>query len=168
MKSKNLIRVVCFLLVGVTWFVAVDWSWFVHDCPDCGHGEDIMQYRLLTFPLHETVNEFPSVTQQVATDLGVSCSHPSMESWHKHRWWGLIYCKSPCINGIYRLTGPDTGYDEAASAKVAALAESDPSLKDEFVQRIFREQDHTFLRIVLDRAGVKHTIQEKPITMHGS
>ncbi len=118
-----------------------------------------MQYRLLTFPLHETVNEFPSVTQQVATDLGVPCSHSRMESWHKHRWWGLIYCKSPCINGIYRLTGPDTWYDETASAKVAALADSEPSLKDEFVQRIFREQDHTFLRIVLDRAGVKHTIQ---------
>ena len=164
MKRKKLIRVACVLSLGVIWFVTVDWSWFVHDCPDCGHGQDITQYRFLTIPFHERVYEFPSVAQQVATDLGVPCEHPNMESWHKHRRWGLIYCKSPCINGIYRLTGNETWYDHNASVKVVALAEREPALKAEFADRVFENGDYDFLSVVLDRAGVQHPIAEEPIT----
>jgi hypothetical protein len=159
-KRKKLILVAGVLSLCVIWFVAVDWSWFVHDCPDCGHGEDVTQYRVLTVPIHETVYEFPSPMQQIATALGVPCEHPNMESWHKHRRWGLIYCKSPCINGLHRLTGTQTWYDHNASAKVVALAESDPSLKAEFAHRVFENRDYDFLWVVLDRAGVRHPLAE--------
>lgn len=100
----------------------------------------------------------------VATDLGLPCQHPNMESWHKHRWWGLVYCTSPCINGIYRLTGPETWYDQNASDKVIALAESNASLKTEFANRVFKNHDYEFLHVILDQAGVRHPNPEKRIT----
>jgi hypothetical protein len=30
---------------------AVDWSWFLEDCPDCGLQRDVAQYRVFTIPV---------------------------------------------------------------------------------------------------------------------
>ncbi|WP_417389547.1 hypothetical protein [Gimesia sp.] len=160
MNRSKIVRVSLILFLGVVWFIAVDWSWFVHDCPDCWHGEDTAQYRVFTVPIHTTVYKDSSVIQQVATDLGKPCMHPNMESWHKHRRWGLLFCKSPCINGIYRLTGESTWYDQAAAAKIVALSERKPSLKTEFHDRVFIKHDYKFLPVVLDQAGVDHPIPD--------
>jgi len=90
--------------IVAVWFLGVDSSWFVHDCPDCGYGKDVTQYRLFAIPVHETIRESLTIAQHVAIDLGVPCMHKNSTKWHKHRWWGLLVCKSPCINGVYRLT----------------------------------------------------------------
>lgn len=159
MKRSKLKLVALILGLGVFWFIAVDWSWFVHDCPDCGHGEDTAEYRVFTATIHKTVYDYPSVTQQVATDLGMPCTHPNIESWHKHRRWGLLYCKSPCINGVYRLTVDETWYDHAAATKIAALAAREPKLKSEYHDRVFKDNDYKFPRVVLERAGVDHPLK---------
>ena len=159
MNRFKLKRPAIVLAFGVLWFFAVDWSWFVHDCPACGHGEDTAEYRVFTATVRKTVYEYPSVAQQVAADLGKPCTHPNVKRWHKHRSWGLLYCKSPCINGIYRLTGRTTWYDQTAASKIIALARREPALISEYHDRVFNKHDYKFLRVVLERAGVDHPIK---------
>ena len=155
MKRKKLTTVACLLLLGGLWFVAVDRSWFVHDCPDCGYESDVTQYRVFTIPVHESIRESRSLIQQLATDLGVPCKHLNTKRWHKHRLWGLCFCKSPCINGIYRLSGGESSYNESDSSKVATLTANDPAIAAEFSRRVLEQHEFTFVRKVLDKAGVR-------------
>jgi len=60
MKRKNLYAIASLLLIAAIWFGAVDWSWFVYECPDCGYVKDVTQYRVFKIPVHETVFEYPS------------------------------------------------------------------------------------------------------------
>ena len=163
-NRKKLTTVACLPLLGVLWFVAVDWSWFVHDCPDCGYEKDVSQYRVFTFPVHESNRGSQSIIQQVATDLGVPCKHLNTKSWHKHRWWGLCFCKSPCINGIYRLSGGDSSYNHSDSNKVATLAANDPAIATEFSRRVLGQHEFTFVRKVLDKAGVRLSYPDDRVT----
>jgi hypothetical protein len=152
---NKLTAVGCLFLLGALWFVAVDESWFVSDCPDCGYGNDVTQYRVFSFPVHESVREAHTIVQQVATDLGVPCKHLKEKSWHKQRWWGLWICTSPCINGTYRLSGDDSWYNHGDSDKVAALAAKDPAIATEFSRRVLEQHEFTFVRTVLDKADVR-------------
>lgn len=159
-NRKKLTIVGGLLLLGALWFVAVDWSYFVDDCPDCYRGKDVFQYRVFTFPVHESIKEFPSVIQQVAADLGVPCRHPNSTSWHKYRFWGLWFCKWPCINGTVRLTGDPSSYTRSDSALVAALATNDPAMVAEFSRRVLVLHEFEFVRTVLEKAGVHQAAQE--------
>ena len=170
MKLRNKVNrrkpttVACLLLLGGLWFVAVDWSWFVHDCPDCGYEKDVAQYRVFTIPVHESIRESQSIIQQVATDLGVSCKHLNTKSWHKHRWWGLCFCKSPCINGTYRLSGGESSYNQSDSHKVATLAANDPAIATEFSRRVLEQHEFTFVKTVLDKARVRPSYPDDRVT----
>lgn len=155
MKRKKLILAAAFLpVLALLWFTAVDWSWFVDRCPDCAYDRDVAQYRVFSLPVHETVYEYPSLAQRISIDLGIGCSHPRIEHWHKHRWWGLCICRSPCFNGLYRLSGDDSWYNEVVSSKLSALAHRDPSIRTEFAVRVFQSHDFAYIWTVLDRAGV--------------
>jgi hypothetical protein len=156
MNRKKYIAVSVVALLSL-WFFGVDRSWYVHTCPDCAYGKDVLQYRIFTIPIHETTHESLTITQRVAADLGVQCEHDDLTSWHKHRWWGLLVCRSPCINGTYRLITDDSWYDSNASAKVAALAAADNSIADDFARIVLVNHNLSFLRTVLDRAGVERT-----------
>ena len=119
-------------------------------------------YRIFRLPINETVYEYPTVTQLIATDLGTPCRHPHIECWHKQRRWGLLLCKAPCINGIHRLSGHLTWYDQGMSEKVMALATHEPSLKIEFAERVLRDHDYKFVRTVLREAGIDDPLSESP------
>jgi hypothetical protein len=125
----------------LVWFLGVDRSWFVEDCPSCGFGRDILQYRVLGIPVHERIREDTTLRQRVAADLGVPCTHPKLERWHKYRWWGLCICACPRISGTHRLVGDTSWYDDAVVAKVENLAETNPSLRDEFAERVLVKRD---------------------------
>ena len=146
--------VLCLLLLTGLWFIAVDWSWFVHDCPDCGHESDVMQYRVFTIPVHESIAESHSLIQRLATDLGVPCQHRNAQRWHKHRLWGLCFCKSPCINGTYRMNDGESWYDRSHSTKVARLAAAEPAVAVEFSRRVLVEHDFTYAQEILEKAGI--------------
>ncbi len=163
MNRKKQIFVSIIVLVAI-WFLGVDWSWFVHNCPDCGYDKDIAQYRFLTIPIRETTYEFPTIAQRVAEDLGVPCTHKNSIRWHKHRWWGLLVCKAPCINGTLRLVGDDSWYDHEISTKVAALAADDSSIRNEFVRNVLKNHDFGFVHTVLIRAGVESELATERIT----
>ena len=113
------------LAVTAIWFLAVDWSWFVVECPDCRYHGDIAQHRVLGIPVHTVVYDHPSVHQLILADLGVPCEHANCESWHKHRRWGFVFLAWPSINGVYLLDDPNE-YTDAMSARVRWLAANDP------------------------------------------
>jgi hypothetical protein len=144
-KRPLIIGAFSLVALAAAWFLAVDWSWFVEECPDCGYGADVSEYRFLGIPLSETRRSCPTVIQRVSADLGVPCSHPGLRRWHKHRWWGLCICGAPCINGIYRIVGDDSWYDDAVRARVRAMSAESPSLGEEFWERVIRGHDWDYL-----------------------
>lgn len=154
MKRKKFITISSLVLIAALWFGAVDWSWFVFECHDCGCFKDVLQYRVFEIPVHETILEYPSVTQRVGIDLGAPCQHRRSEYWHKHRRWGLCICADPCINGVYRLTTEDAWYSDEVSAKIAALSQSDPQVKTEYSERVLREHQYVFVKTILEKVGV--------------
>lgn len=154
MNRKKFIAIASLLLIAAIWFGAVDWSWFVYECPDCGYVKDVTQYRVFEIPVHETVYKYPTVTQRVGIDLGVSCQHVRIDSWHKHRHWGLCVCADPCINGMYLLTSDDSWYTDDVSSKIVALSQNDPLVKAEYSKRVLREHQYQFVKTVLEKAGV--------------
>jgi hypothetical protein len=111
--------------------LGVDRSWFVERCPDCDHYEDVIELRIFTIPVHRERSIDEGMKERVAIDLGVPCIHPHLDRWHKHRYWGLLVCAAPCINGVIRIVGDDW-YDKAAAAKARRLAASDPSISARF------------------------------------
>jgi hypothetical protein len=154
-KRKYIIFGVIAACLPLSWFVAVDWSWFVETCPDCGYGKDTLQYRVFTIPVQQTVHEHVTVVHRVSRDLGVECMHPSNERWHKHRWWGLCFCKAPCINGIHRIIDNHSWYSAEIGSKLQALARDDPSVQRQFTQQVLKDHDFGYINTVFDRAGVE-------------
>jgi hypothetical protein len=134
-----------------TWFLAVDFSWFVESCPDCLCDRSALEWRVLGYPVRQSIVTEPNLIEQVATDLGVPCSHPSLQRWHKHRWWGLCICACPCHNGIVGLTGDPDWYDPRLSSKVRGLTASEPGLPQEFRQRVLIEHDKQYWLAFRDR-----------------
>src|SRR2546426_12696089 len=105
MKRRYRIAVSLALFASGFWFLGVDRSWFVETCPTCGYGRDVLQFRVLTIPLHERTQDYVTLLQRVAADVGAGCSHPGLKRYHKHRYWGPCICARPCINGTDRIVG---------------------------------------------------------------
>src|SRR5438552_173529 len=103
MKRRHLIIAASAIFALAFWFLTVDRSWFVENCPTCGYGRDVLQVRVLTIALHEQTQEYRTLLQKVASDVGAACTHPALKRYHKHRYWGLCICARPCINGTDRI-----------------------------------------------------------------
>ena len=121
MRRKHIIFAGAAVAVMLVWFLGVDRSWFVENCPSCGFGRDILQYRVFGAPIHERVQEDTTLLQRVAQDLGAACAHPKLERWHKYRWWGLCICACPRISGTHRMGGDMSWYNDTVAAKVRQL-----------------------------------------------
>jgi hypothetical protein len=151
MKRKLTIVLLSPVVLLAFWFLGVDGSWFVEDCPDCLYGRDIYQIRVFTIPIYQRTEVYNSVLQKIATDIGAPCTHPKLERWHKHRYWGLLICACPCINGIYRLSGGDEWYDNKAKLIVEEMVRTNPSLRSEFAERVLKNHDWEYYRAFCDR-----------------
>ena len=103
MKRRLVIAVCSTMIMSLAWFLLVDHSTFIDDCPDCMYSRDVLQYRLAGHCIHENTRDYLTIVQRVAVDVGTECTHPQMHRWHKHRYWGLWFCAFPCINGLHRL-----------------------------------------------------------------
>jgi hypothetical protein len=133
------------------WFLAVDRSWFVERCPTCGHFGYIMQIRVCGIPVHEHRYETDSLLQKVAADLGVPCTHPNLKRYYKHRYWGLLICACPCINGIDSINADLSWYDAAVSARVKGMAAANPALRAQFVERVIKNRDWKYWGAFVDQ-----------------
>lgn len=100
----------------------------------------------LHHPIYQRTEVYNSDLQKIATDIGVPCSHPNLVRWHKHRYWGLLICACPCINGTERLSGGEDWYDDKARAIVRKMTKRDPSLRDKFAGRVLKNHDWKYLQ----------------------
>jgi hypothetical protein len=150
-SKKFMIRLSWLVLIVAIWFLGVDGSLFVEECPDCMYGRDVFQIRVFTIPIYQHADVYNSLLQQIAADLDVPCSHSHLNRWHKHRYWGLLICAYPCINGTERLVGGDEWYDEKARAVVKDLAKANPSLKDEFADKVLKGHDWSYYSAFCER-----------------
>jgi hypothetical protein len=142
--------------LAAIWFLAVDWSWFLVDCPDCHYHRDVVQYRVFCIPVHtQRVEEHSTRVQLVLRDLGMPCNHANLERWHKHRRWGLVLCACPCINGISRLVGDADSYTGEMSAKVRQAGQENPQLAAELSDLAIRKHDYRRFWRTIDKVTVK-------------
>jgi hypothetical protein len=132
-------------IVGIAaiWFLAVDWSWFVDHCPDCGVQLDVTQYRILGYPVYTRTYECPTIVELALVDLGVPCLHDKMERGYKHRWWGLLICGWPCWNGISGLYDGDQ-YTQELSARIRERGRKNPKLAAELHHRVVELHDYIY------------------------
>ena len=142
--KRLLITSVGAFLAGVLWFVTVDKSWFIETCPECHWDADVTEYRFLQRAFSRRVRVADASFEYFVTvDLGVPCLHPNKTRWHKHRYWGLCVCASPCINGLYRIGGD--GMYESLSPLVRDWRQSHPQLGLRYRQAL-DENDRDYIR----------------------
>ena len=140
-----------FALVAI-WFLAVDWSWFVADCQDCGYIESIHHYRVLGMPVRTQVQDFPSKTQLILDDLGVPCMHGNCELLH-FRASGLVLPTWPGISDMLLVNNTDD-YTDAMAEKVRRLGAEDPELAAQLHDIVIRQHDYqSFRQTIEDRIG---------------
>jgi len=150
MKRKLTIISLSLVAVAAFWFLGVDGSSFVEPCPDCQYGRDIYQVRVFTIPIYQRDQVYHSILEKITDDLGIPCSHPNLVRYHKHRYWGLLICACPCINGIDRMVGDDW-YDDKARAIVREMAKTDPSLQEKFAEQVLKNHDWKYLKTFVQK-----------------
>jgi hypothetical protein len=152
MKRKLIITVVCCLLFVGVWFLAVDQSWFIDECPTCGYMRHVFQFRVLTLPAREDRRNRLTILQRVAADVGVECRHPLLKRFHRQRLWGLYFCACPCNRSLYDLDTDDSWYDEAVSNRIKQFVSANPHLRNEFVEKVLEKRDFEYYRAFLSQA----------------
>jgi hypothetical protein len=122
------------------WFICVDGAIFFDSCPDCLYGRYVYQ---------RVVEEHPSIIQKIAIDLGTECKHPNLSHYQKWRFWGLLIPQE-VRPGIDSMSGDDW-YDDKASAIVKEMVKTNPSLRDEFANRVLKNHDLVYLKAFVQR-----------------
>jgi hypothetical protein len=159
MKRKLTILSLSLLALAAFWFLGVDGSWFVENCPDCNYGRSVYQIRVFTIPIYEQDRVFHTPLEKMLADLGISCSHPKLNRMHIRRCWGLLICGWPCINGTFWMGGDDDWYDAKASAIVRELAKKDPALRGEFAGRVLKNHDWKYLKAFVQKISALRDAQ---------
>ncbi|HVU26241.1 MAG TPA: hypothetical protein VHG71_00630 [Verrucomicrobiae bacterium] len=161
MKQKFVIISSVVILFSAFWFLCVDESIFVKSCPDCDYGEDVYQIRIFTIPIYQHTEQHDSILQKIALDLGAECKHPNMSAgYQKWRFWGLLIPDEIHL-GIDSLSGGDDWYDDKARAIVKEMVKANPSLRDEFANRVLKNHDWKYLKTFVQK--VIALKDEKPI-----
>ena len=131
--------------LAAIWFLAVDWSCFVEQCPDCLSDRYIDQYRILGYPVHTRVDEASTIVDKVLADLGAPCYHDKMDRWQMQRWWGLHCCGWPCWNGTLSLSGDDDDlYTQELSARLRERGRMNPAYASELRRRVVELHDYDY------------------------
>lgn len=146
--------------VAAIWFACVDWSWFIESCPDCMYQCSVYQYRVCGYAISESDDPTPTAMQRVTADLGQPCTHGSLTRWHKHRWWGLLICGKPCINGILNVSDDLSWYDDSVTERLRRIAEDDPALAGTFYDRVILNHDWDYWHKFIDEIDLRHASHE--------
>ena len=142
--------VVVFLSLTAIWFLAVDSSWFVNSCPDCIYRQHSFPWRIIGIPVHVIEDEDPSFLNDAMQAIGQPCRHRRSIYWHKHRWWGLLICGRPCINGIMGLIYERDQETLDTLEKLRQIGEENPELAAELHQKVIVEHDYAYYRTFAD------------------
>ena len=145
MKRKPIIIFSATTLFLAFWFLCIDGAIFVESCPDCLYGKDVYQIKIFAIPIYQhTIDEHTLITQRIAIDLGAECKHPNLSGYEKWRFWGLLIPQE-LHPGIDWMTDDDW-YDDKARDVVKEMVKTNPSLRDEFANRVLKNHDWKYLK----------------------
>jgi hypothetical protein len=164
MAQLGLLARLFVLAIGLTglWFVAVEESVYVDQCPDCHYLALVAQYKIVGVVVSEkTYHNSRSLIEQAASCLGVSCFHPHIERWQKHRWWGLLICRCPCWNGTLNLVGDQSPeFVEALGQALRRQEKQNPNLAAEFKERVLEKHDMVYWRQLIQLVDTDPAMQQ--------
>jgi hypothetical protein len=150
-KRKLIIILSTTIFILAFWFLGVEGAIFFKSCPDCLYGKYIYQIRIFTIPIYQRVfGEETSIIQEIAMDLGTECKHPNLWSVQKWRFWGLLIPQE-LHSGIDRMSGGGNWYDEKARTIIKEMVKTNPSLRDEFANRVLKNHDSEYLRTFVQK-----------------
>ena len=135
------------LAIGLAglWFVAVEKSVYVDSCPDCFSVAFVVQYKVVGVVVSEKTDKIPqTLMEQAASCLGVPCFHPRVDRWQKSRYWGLLICGWPCIDGALNLDlvgDQSPEFVEVLGNALRRLEKQNPNLAAEFKERVLEKHD---------------------------
>jgi hypothetical protein len=141
-RKRRLARITigCFGVCAF-WFLAVDESVFIEECPDCTLRKIIFEYRLLTLPVYKTVHKSRTDIDRALSDLGIPCAHDENSRYHKCRLWGFVLPGFPNIKGAIWLTANDYYTAEIARTfRERSLA--DPTYARQLHNRVINQHDY--------------------------
>lgn len=134
---------VCIVGLAGLWFAAVDWSWFSYDCHICFSHDGVAEYRVFTVPVStKHYRSRGSTVHQTLRDMGVPCEHPGRQREHIQRFWGLLICECPCINGIRSLTADGDDYTPELAERFAEIGRDDPERAMEIHDLVVKQQNY--------------------------
>ena len=152
------------LATGLTglWFVAVEESVYVDQCPDCGYLAFVAQHKIVGVVVSEkTYHNSQSLIEQAASCLGVSCSHPNVDRWQMHRYWGLLICRCPCWNGTLNLVGDQSPeFVKALGQALRRQEKQNPNLAAEFKERVLEKHDMVYWRQLMQLVEADSAMQQ--------
>jgi hypothetical protein len=161
MKRKLITIFSSLILFLVFWFLGVEGTILVGTCPDCLYGKEVYQIRIFSIPVYQHVKGYDSVLQRIAINIGAECNHLNLSSYKKWRFWGLLIPEE-IHPGIDRMAGDDDWYDDKARAIVEEMVKANPSLRDEFANRVLTNHDREYLKAFVQKA--KELKDEKPVS----
>jgi hypothetical protein len=160
------------LAIGLTglWFVAVEESVYVDSCPDCFYVAYVVQYKVVGVVVSEkTYTNSQSLMEQAASCLGVPCSHPHVDRWQKCRYWGLLLCGWPYLNGTLNLVGDQSPeFVEALGHALRRLEKQNPNLAAEFKERVLEKHDLVYWRQLMQLVQADPAMQRYENATHNS
>jgi hypothetical protein len=151
------------LAIGLTglWFVAVEESEYVDTCPDCQYYAIVGQYKIVGVVVSEkTYHNSQSLIEQVASCLGVTCSHSHVERLHKIRLWGLLICRCPCINGSRLIGDQSPEFVEVLGQALRRQEKQNPNLAAEFKERVLEKHDMVYWRQLMQIVDADPAMQQ--------
>jgi hypothetical protein len=131
------------------WFSSVESAFIVEKCPACGHGADIHESRLFSVISRRVAREFPTVTERIASDLGIPCQHEQTTRWMRNRLFGGCLWGENFV-GIHRLWDPPW-YPPCARDAVRSWATQDPNFIRNFRERALEGRDPGYVRTLVVR-----------------
>jgi hypothetical protein len=143
-KKRNALFFGLIITLVLFWFLGVDKSYIKERCITCEQDKSIIQYRLFSIPIYEKSFVFPDIRHRIAEDMGSSCLHDMKIRWHKYRWWGLCIRQGFISNEPLSLHGDDLWYNEETVDKLKNAILINPSLKEEFRERVIHGRDWNY------------------------
>jgi len=140
-RSKK--KIYLLILIGLTllWFLGVDMVFYNDTCLYCGRHRDVIQYRVLGIPIHESSLGYYAITNSIASDLGAPCLHNDTMRLPLNHWLGLCVRMLPCLNIDWTLGDDDSWYNDEIKAKVKEKAANNPRMGPEFRENVLRDNN---------------------------
>jgi hypothetical protein len=130
------------------WFGSVQWICFWESCPGCRRHHFVFETHVFSMVLqHGEGKRWPTAIEQIAADLGVSCSHEREFRQVQQRWIGLCLL----VEDAGMRLSDSSVYPPCACEAVRSWLAQDPGLAATFRRRVLEEGDQDYWKSFLSR-----------------